>query len=763
MAGTRSLGSLTLDLIARVGGFTRGLDQAEREAQRRVRGIQNTFRGLSRVVSGALAAIGGAAVVRAIVRSTSEAEAAFANLRNAVEQNGGAVGRTTDQLATMASELQKVSTFGDETIMTAQGLLLRFQSIQGVNFDRAVQSTLDLASALGRDLTSSARLIGKALEIPRKGLTQLEEAGVVLDKSQADLVKRLVDTGRHAEAQQVLLDGLEKRFSGAARAARDTFGGALTAVQNAFGDLLEAKGGLNEATSALNEFADLLQDPDTVAAANTLASAIVTAFSKATEAITGTVNVVKFLGEELAARVSGAALDDIVRMENELEKIDDILSSSTATNWIDRFDIIGQQGWFSWWSEDELRARRDQLTKAIEDAYSNARPVVPVVEGADGQGPTIPPPPTEEFLKLQATLEQQIALFGKVGEAAKIAYQIESGQLDDLSESEQQRILRLARQYDLLVENAAAEKELEAARKQLDSALKSQIANYEQQIALTGEVTELERIRYEIAKGGLQGITADQAAYLESLAKEIDLEKQRSDLQSRISSLVEEHMTPLERYNKTIEDLNKLREESIEVLGDEGLAYETYARAVEKAQKDLEEATHQTNEFLLEAARNTQNILADTLFDGMQGKIDDIGESFKKMIDRMVANALAAKLATALFGDPENPGGGGGWFGTAVSWLGSLFGGGRASGGSTASGMLYRVNERGVEGLSVPGLGDYLLMGNRSGQVIPTERAGRSSTVNQTFMVQGRVDQRSASQLAIEAARRARIATARLG
>src|SRR5690606_21573396 len=293
MAGTRSLGSLTLDLIARVGGFTSGLSQAEREAQRRVRGIQNTFRGLGRVIAGTFAAIGGAQLVSAIVRSTAEAEAAFANLRNAVEQNGGAVGRTTQQLADMAGELQKVSTFGDEAIMTAQGLLLRFQSIQGVNFDRAIQSTLDLATALGTDLPNAARLIGRALEAPQKGLTQLERAGVVLDKSQADLVKRLVETGRQAEAQQILLQALEDRFGGAARAARDTFGGALTAVQNAFGDLLEAKGGLGEATRALNDFADLLQDPRTVEGANTLAAAIVTAFATATKAITGAANSVR--------------------------------------------------------------------------------------------------------------------------------------------------------------------------------------------------------------------------------------------------------------------------------------------------------------------------------------------------------------------------------------------------------------------------------------------------------------------------------------
>src|SRR5690606_19981908 len=144
-------------------------------------------------------------------------------------QNGGAAGRTTQQLAGMATELQRVTTYGDEAIMGAEQLLLRFQSIQGTNFDRALESTLDLAAALGTDLSAAAKLVGKALEAPQKGMTQLERSGVVLDKSQQELIKRLVETGQQAQAQTALLDGLERRYGGAARAARDTFGGSLAA------------------------------------------------------------------------------------------------------------------------------------------------------------------------------------------------------------------------------------------------------------------------------------------------------------------------------------------------------------------------------------------------------------------------------------------------------------------------------------------------------------------------------------------------------
>src|SRR5690606_22251468 len=144
--------------------------------------------------------------------------------------------------------------------------------------------------------------------------------------------------------------------------ARDTFGGALTAVQNAFGDLLESNGGLNEATGALNEFADLLQDPATVAAANSLASAIVTSFAAATKAITGTVEVVRFLGEEFAALRSGAAADDIVRLREELEKFEQLRGE-----FFNRLRFFGKDGLVEWYSDEDLDREIKRLKQLISE------------------------------------------------------------------------------------------------------------------------------------------------------------------------------------------------------------------------------------------------------------------------------------------------------------------------------------------------------------------------------------------------------------
>lgn len=73
-------------------------------------------------------------------------------------------------------------------------------------------------------------------------------------------------------------------------------------------------------------------------------------------------------------------------------------------------------------------------------------------------------------------------------------------------------------------------------------------------------------------------------------------------------------------------------------------------------------------------------------------------------------------------------GGGGGFF----DFLGSIFGGFRANGGPVFPGQLYRVNENGPEMLEMDGR-SYLMMGNRSGNVVPGNSGGRPIVIQQHF------------------------------
>ena len=73
-------------------------------------------------------------------------------------------------------------------------------------------------------------------------------------------------------------------------------------------------------------------------------------------------------------------------------------------------------------------------------------------------------------------------------------------------------------------------------------------------------------------------------------------------------------------------------------------------------------------QFAIQAARNIQDAFADGLFNAMNGKFDNLANNFKRTIDKMVANALAAKLAESLFGDFGSSGNLGGILGSLFSF-----------------------------------------------------------------------------------------------
>lgn len=750
MAISRSLGQLTIDLVAKVGGWTGGLDKAERELKSRTSRMERNLRSFRNTLTTTFAALGVGALVRSIVRETAQTEHSLAQLDAALRSTGNAAGYTREQLVGMADELASASTFRSSDIIDAQTRLLSYSTIVGETVPKAMQTVIDQSARLGVSLTQSAEIIGRALETPSRGVTALTQQGFQFTESQRSVMRQLEATGRVAEAQQIILDVLEESYGGAARAARDTFGGALDAVKNGFRDLLVARDGLPAATEELNNFADLLRDPTFVQSANVLTSAVIKGFSEAAGFIARAAAGIRSFSESLAAAVSGPAYDDLERTRDRIEKLREEIENLQSLGRIDRLFSGGRRvdGWIEERRSElaKLQAQYESASAAAETLANSSRE-----SASGGGGEAAPPPASEAFLKLEAALKQQIALYGSVGDAAKIAYQIASGQLDELSDKEQQRVLALAREYDAIVESAKAVKERQQAQEQLVRSFDQQVANYERQIALTGEVTELERIRYEIAHGGLVGINDEQRERLELLAEEVEELQRIAKIQSEGASLTDSLRTPLEQYEESIKRFNELHEE-------QAITDETYLRAVIKAQEDLKKATEETNEFLEQANRNVQDILASSIENNFRDGFKGILRDFESMLTKMAAQAIAAQIGQKLFGG-AGMGSGGGLLG---GFLGSFFGGGKASGGPVLAGHMYQVNERGPEMLSMDGR-DYLMMGRQSGQVIPNERITTSPRpVNQIINVTGSVSQRSARQLALETAQAQRIAAMRL-
>lgn len=227
------------------------------------------------------------AIVRKFVDSTIEAERVQARLNAVLKTTGGVVGFTSDQLSQMATDLQRVTVYGDETVKSVQTMLLTFKNVRGEEFRQATEAALDMATVLGSDVESAAIQLGKALQDPINGVTALSRAGVSFSVDQKQLIKSLVETNDLAGAQGVVLKELTGQMGGAARAARQTLGGALLALGEAFGDLFEATG---PQSNALRQSVELLinkiTDPSFISAVQNLGAALFKAFADVIPVIT---------------------------------------------------------------------------------------------------------------------------------------------------------------------------------------------------------------------------------------------------------------------------------------------------------------------------------------------------------------------------------------------------------------------------------------------------------------------------------------------
>jgi hypothetical protein len=174
-----------------------------------------------------------------LISESIQAQNAVAQLQSAVKAAGSESGVTSRELEELANHLQDVTTYSHQATEGAEALLLTFQHITPENLKRATADITDLAARMGGDLQSAALQVGKALEDPERGLLALRRAGVVFSATEQGVIKDLYDTGHAAQAQELILAGLEKRFQGSAAAARDTLGGALHGVAMSMVDLFE--------------------------------------------------------------------------------------------------------------------------------------------------------------------------------------------------------------------------------------------------------------------------------------------------------------------------------------------------------------------------------------------------------------------------------------------------------------------------------------------------------------------------------------------
>lgn len=210
--------------------------RAEDKASATVGKVQTRFQKFSSFMKvGFVAALGSAAVaIRKIAQVMEEAtqaaavqEKAYKGLEDQLFKLGPKAAGVTEALAKQASALQKVTTFGDEVTLQAQQQLAVFTQNED-QLKALTVVTQDFATAQGISLVNAAQLLAKTFGSSTNALSRygIEVEGV------AGSTERL----------ESLVENVTELFGGRAKAAVETYAGAMKQLENAQGDTLEAMG-----------------------------------------------------------------------------------------------------------------------------------------------------------------------------------------------------------------------------------------------------------------------------------------------------------------------------------------------------------------------------------------------------------------------------------------------------------------------------------------------------------------------------------------
>jgi hypothetical protein len=654
---TKSLGTLTLDVLVKTGSFIEGLSKGERSTKKFAADVQKNLASAGKAFTGLVA--GATAATAALLKSSIDAAAgiddiaqasgasveSLSALKYAAGLEGVAFESLTASVAKFSRTINDARDEGSAAATTFKGLGISIRDSEG-NLRATDDLLLDVAD----------RFAGL-----QDGATKAAYAQQLFGRSGADLIPFL-NRGRDGIAE--LTDEAE-RFGliiGADTAARaDEFNDNLYRFQS----IIRGTGvQLAEALlPQLVEFTDLVKDPATQQA---IQSIVVGIADIATTAVKGTTSIAEFAvgirdmvksaAESLSAQFNGVALDDLQRIPGHIVTLQNALENLRATNAGDDETIKANIAARIEAVEAEL-ATYEEAYKRLANARENAG--VNDSELTEIRAPNlipqavIDPEANERAAALQELVKErledyqkEVALVGEVTELQKLRYEIESGALQGITEDSALKLETLAREIDANEALAKANEQREEKQKEqlklaqeAQKAFDDRVAGLEREIALYGDLTRAEEFQYEVTAGNLQDLTAQQREQLGGLYARLDV-------------------------------LDKIAEEE------------------KKAAEIAKEQQERIAEFGKQAARAVQGHFADVL--------SGVESSFSDTISRISAEWASSQLLTSLagaLGNSSNP---------LLQKVGGIFAGAFADGGMIPAGQFGLTGENGPELVTGP-------------------------------------------------------------
>ncbi|MGU4084138.1 tape measure protein [Pseudomonas aeruginosa] len=482
------------------------------------------------------------------------------------------------------------------------------------------------------------------------------------------------------------------------------------------GKVNESSGASQVLTSNIAELANALQDPETIRAAQELAAGVVGALNQIIAGAKETVRIVKWAAEGIAAALHGAASDDIVRLEDQLNTYQEML-----VNPLKRLRIGGKGQAIALFSEDEIKANIAATQALIDQFYKDQEKKPPVVV------PNVEPPSVQ----------------GKSGGKTGTVNAEAAATTGTKKLTEAQKAAKKAAQ-----ELAQAQKE------NIDA-----IASLGQQLALVGlKGKELMQTQAELQLN--EYATPEQVAQVRALAAAL-YEAQQIEANKQLLGQMDPIAGEDQRYQTELENLKKLNEAKL--LEDQRyLELKTQAEQQHDAtMKQLEEERFRRqaagNEMIMATLDQVQQAgtnaltglitganngadamrqLAGAMLNQVVGALVKVGiEQAKNFIMGQAQQAAAATTAAATgaamasayapaaaaasvasFGGAATAGLTA--MAAAIPAMLGMFAGGRQYGGPVGAGGMYRINENGAPEVFQAANGRQYMLPNTRGEVI---------------------------------------------
>ncbi|MDP9523380.1 phage tail tape measure protein [Pseudomonas putida] len=182
---SRSLGTLTLDLIARIGGFQQGMDQAVRSTQRSMGQVARHAEAASASVTGSFKTIAGAAAAFLSVQQLVEYSQTWVGVQNRIKQ----VSETFDEFSTQSSAVFAIAQNSQSSLEATAELYQRIAASSGqlgATQEKVGQVTQNISKAMSASGVSAEAAQGALIQLGQafaSGVLRGEELNSVLEQA----------------------------------------------------------------------------------------------------------------------------------------------------------------------------------------------------------------------------------------------------------------------------------------------------------------------------------------------------------------------------------------------------------------------------------------------------------------------------------------------------------------------------------------------------------------------------------------------------